>query len=87
MSVFSDECGAKPAGHTTKRRFWHGLAERLDALAVYPTKHAVTEQELRRVDDDMRRCRQLMIRKPQKLRNVKLGRVSIPNAVRAMKAK
>jgi hypothetical protein len=88
MSVLSDDFRREPADRATKRRqFWRGLAEWLDALVAYPAKHAVTEQELRKVDDDIRRCRQLMIKKPQQLRNAKLGRVSIPNAVRAMKAK
>ena len=63
MSVLSDDLGRKPADRTAKqRRFWHGLAERLDALAAYPTKHAVSEQELRKVDDDIKRCRQLMFK-------------------------
>ncbi len=88
MSVLSDDFGRKSAGCATKRRqFWRGLAERLDALVAYPATHTVSEQELRKVDDDIRRCRQLMIKKPQQLRNAKLGCVSIPNAVRAMKAK
>jgi hypothetical protein len=38
MSVLSDGFGRKPADRAAKqRRFWHGLAERLDALAAYPT--------------------------------------------------
>ena len=64
MSVLSDNSSLKPANRAVKRRrFWRGLAERLDALVAYPTKHAISEQELRRVDDDIRRCRQLMVKK------------------------
>ena len=40
MSVLSDGFGRKPADRAAKqRRFWHGLAERLDpaALVVGPT--------------------------------------------------
>ena len=88
MSVLSDDSSLKPANRATKRRqFWRGLAERLDALVAYPTKHAISEQELRRVDDDIRRCRQLMVKKPQHQRNAKLGGVPIPSAVRAMKGR
>ena len=58
----------KPA----KRGFWRTLAERLDALAAYPAKHAVSERELRRVDEDIKRCRQLMFRRQQRKRDVKL---------------
>ena len=88
MSVLSDDLGRKPADRTAKRRrFWHGLAERLDALAAYPTKHAVSEQELRKVDDDIKRCRQLMFKKPQRQRDAKLGRLSMPNAVGAIKTR
>ncbi len=88
MSVLSDDLGRKPADRTAKqRRFWHGLAERLDALAAYPTKHAVSEQELRKVDDDIKRCRQLMFKKPRRQRDAKLGRLSMPNAVGAFKSR
>ena len=88
MSVLSDDLGRKPADRTAKqRRFWHGLAERLDALAAYPTKHAVSEQELRKVDDDIKRCRQLMFKKPQRQRDAKLGRLSMPNAVGVFKSR
>ncbi len=88
MSVLSDDFGRKPADRTAKqRRFWHGLAERLDALAAYPTKHAVSEQELCKVDDDIKRCWQLMFKKPQRQRDAKLGRLSMPNAVGAIKTR
>lgn len=48
----------KPPDHAAKRPgFWQGLARRLDALAAYPARRAVSEQDLRRVDDDIKRCR------------------------------
>jgi hypothetical protein len=88
MSVLPNDLRRKPADRTAKqRRFWHGLAERLDALAAYPAKHAVSEQELRKVDDDIKRCRQLMFKKPQRRREVKLGRLSMSNAVGAIKTR
>ncbi len=78
MSVIPVDLGPKPAPRGAKRRrFWRGLAERLDALVAYPTKHAVSEQELRRVDDDIRRCRQLMFNKPQQKRDAKLASVTV----------
>ncbi len=87
MSVLSDDCEPKPAGHPAKqRRFWRGLAERLDALAAYPTKHAVSEQELRKVDDDIKRCRQLMFKKSQRQHEATLGRLRMPTTVRAVEA-
>jgi len=88
MNVIPVDLGPKPAPRGTRRRgFWHGLAERLDALVAYPTKHAVSEQELRRVDDDIRRCRQLMFKKPQQEREAKLGRTPMLDAARAIKAR
>ncbi len=88
MSVIPVDLSPTPANRSAKRRrFWHRLGERLDALVAYPTKHAVSEQELRRVDDDIKRCRQLMLKKPQRQRDAKVGRVSMPSSVRAMKAR
>ena len=54
-------------------------------MVAYPAKHAVSEQELRKVDDDIKRCRQLMFKKPQRQRDARLGRLSMPNAVGAFK--
>jgi hypothetical protein len=49
MSVIPIDSGPKPVNRTVKRwRFWHRLAERLDALVAYPVNNAVSEQELRR---------------------------------------
>ncbi len=87
MSVLHDDL-RQPADRTAKRRrFWHGFAERLDALVVYPTKHAVSEQELRKVDDDIKRCRQLMFKKSQRQRDAKLERLSMSNAAAAIKTR
>ncbi len=85
MSVLSDDLRRKPADSAAKQRgFWHGLAERLDALTAYPTKHAISEQELRKVDDDIKRCRQLMFKNPQRRR---LGRLSVTDPSGALKAR
>jgi len=78
MSAIPVDFRPKPA----KRRFWHGFAERLDALIAYPAKHAVSEQELRRVDEDIKRCRQLMVKKPQQKRDAKFARVTAAREAR-----
>ena len=84
MSVLSREFNRSlPDGPAKRRRFWRGFAERLDALAAYPTKHAVSEQELRKADDDIRRCRQLMFEKPQHRRDAKFARVTVAREARA----
>jgi hypothetical protein len=82
MSVISLDLNRRPVIRTARRQgFWHGLARRLDALVAYASKHAVSEQELRRADADIRRCRELIGRKdpPRKepSRNIDLacGRV------------
>ena len=62
MAVIPIGLRAKPA----RGRFWRALAEWLDALVAYPATHAVPEQELRRADDDIKRCRQLMFPVPQR---------------------
>jgi hypothetical protein len=64
-----------PRPKPVKCGFWRTVAERLDALTAYPARHAVSEQELRRVDADIKRCRQLMFRKRQK-RDMKLVHVA-----------
>jgi hypothetical protein len=88
MSILPDDFNRKPAnGVATRRRFWRGLAERLDGLVAYPTKHAVADQELRRVDDNIKRCRQLMVVKPQRRRDARFERLCMPNAARALKAR
>jgi hypothetical protein len=87
MGVLPDVLRRKRTDRATKRRFWQGLAERLDALAAYPTKHAVSEQELCKVDDDIKRCRQLMFKRPQRQRDAKLRRLSMPSAVRAIQGR
>ncbi len=78
MSAVSIGSQSKPV----RRRFWHELAERLDALVAYPAKHAVSEWELRRVDEDIRRCRQLMFQKQQQKRDMKLVRVTAARGTR-----
>lgn len=69
MSTVPAEGRPEPAKNAARRRgFWRGFAEWLDALAAYPAKHAVSEHDLRRVDDDIRRCRQLLLGNPQPVR-------------------
>jgi hypothetical protein len=83
MSVLSDGFRPKPIDSSVKRRrFWRGLAEQLDALVAYPTKHAVSEQELRKVDDDIKRCRQLMFNKPQQQRETALAGTAVARGAR-----
>lgn len=61
MSVIAAE--RKRTDRRSKRLgFWRGLGRRLDALVAYPTRHAVSEQDLRRVDDEIERCRRLILK-------------------------
>ncbi len=71
----------------TRPGFWRRLAQRVDALVAYPANHAVSERELRRVDDDIKRCRQLMFGNPLAHRDAVFGRVPVHHAVRAIRAK
>jgi hypothetical protein len=66
MSVIPFEPKAKPENTAPRRHgFWRRLATAIDSLAAYPVKHALSEQELRRVDGEIGRCRQLMFPKSQ----------------------
>jgi hypothetical protein len=88
MSFGIEEFSPQPPDSVAKSRsFWHRFARRLDALCAYPAKHAVSEQELRCVDNDIKRCRRLMFRKPQGRGAPVLGRVPAHQAARAMRAK
>jgi len=83
MSVISIDLGPTPANRATKR-FQHKLAEWLDALVAHPIKNAVSEQELRRVDEDIKRCRELMSKNSQQGIDAKF--VGVPErAIRAVK--
>jgi hypothetical protein len=85
MNVIPIDLGPRPVNHTTKRwRFWHTLAGRLEALGAYPVKNAVSEQELRRVDDDIKRCRELMSKNSQQEVDAKLVRNSPARAIRTV---
>ena len=42
--------------------FWRALGRQLDAWVAYPARHAVSERDLRRVDDEIERCRSLMFK-------------------------
>jgi hypothetical protein len=74
MSVIPVDFGSKPA----RTWLWRVLAEKLNALVAYPVKHAVSERELRRVDEDIRRCEQLVFQKHRRRRDVELVRVLAP---------
>ena len=67
MSVIPFEPKAKPENTALRRHgFWRRLATAIDSLAAYPAKHALSEQQLHRVDNEIVRCRQLMFSKPQR---------------------
>jgi len=64
MSVIPIDLKRQPARRATRpRRLLRRLVQGLDALATYAVKHAVSEQDLRRTDADIRRCRELIARK------------------------
>jgi hypothetical protein len=78
MSVIPFDLTRKAATRGTKRSgVWHGftqsLAQGVDALAAHAARHAVSEQALRRADADIKRCRELMVRRVLP-RNVNLAR-------------
>jgi hypothetical protein len=88
MNVIPVELGVAPTNSAPKRHgFWRGLAHTLEALVAYPSKHAVSETELRRIADDIGRCRRLMFKKSQFHRDARLGRVPMHHATRAIKAR
>lgn len=59
MSVIPIDLRPKSA---RRRSPWREFVERLDALLAYPARHVVSDQELRRIDEDIKRCRELMFR-------------------------
>jgi hypothetical protein len=92
MSVIPFDSFAKPDSRAPSRHgfwsdgfwsdgFWRGLALALDRLASYPTHHALSDSELRRVADDIERCRRLMRSKPER-HTAKLSRVRRKHAAR-----
>jgi hypothetical protein len=54
----------------------HSLARRVDNLAAYAVRRAVSESALRRTDTDIRRARELMTRR-ERPRNVNLARLRV----------
>ena len=61
MSVIPFERKAEPENTAPQRHgFWRRLATAVDSLAAYQIRQALSEQELRRVDGEIVRCRQLM---------------------------
>ena len=86
MSVISIDLGPKPLNRAaTRSHFWRRLAERLDALVAYPIKNAVSEQELRRVDEDIKRCRELMSKNPRQECDAKIVRMRPARGIRTVK--
>jgi hypothetical protein len=65
MSVIPFERKTEPENTAPPQRhgFWRRVATTIGSLAAYPVKHALSEQELRRVDGEIVRCRQLMFPK------------------------
>ena len=58
MSIVPIDGIRQAVSHAEKRQgIWHGLMRRLDALVAHVSKHALSEQELRRADADISRCR------------------------------
>jgi hypothetical protein len=85
MSVIPIDLGAKLNRSAKRWSFWDRLAERLDALVAYPIRNAVSERELRRVDEDIKRCRELMSKNSQQQGDAKLVRMRPAHAIRAVK--
>jgi hypothetical protein len=83
MSVIPFERKAGPESAAPQQRgFWHRLANAIDSLAAYQVKHAVSEHELRRVDDGIVRCRQLMFPKSQYVPAAVSRRLPVNHAMR-----
>jgi hypothetical protein len=86
MSVIPIDLNRQWAARDAKRSdvwqdFVKSLAQRVDALATYAVRRAVSEQTLRRTDADIERARALMAR-GESPRNVNLARVrSVRSAV------
>ena len=86
MSVIPIDLGAKPFKRSAKRwSFWDRLAEQLDSLVAYPIRNAVSERELRRVDEDIKRCRELMSKNSQQEDDAKLARMRLARGIRMAK--
>jgi hypothetical protein len=50
-----------PTSPTTKPQgFWRDFAQKLDVVTAYLARHAVSEQEFRGADADVKRCRELI---------------------------
>jgi hypothetical protein len=88
MSVIPIDLSRKPMNRAPKlRRFWHRPAKWLDALVAYPIKNALSQQELRRVDEDIKRCRELMSKDRRQGAGAKLGGLRPERAIRAVKVR
>ncbi|MGB8628749.1 MAG: hypothetical protein WCD69_05070 [Xanthobacteraceae bacterium] len=81
MSVIPIDFNRRPAMRETKQSgTWHDLAQslarRVDSLAAYAVRRAVSESALRRTDADIRRARELMARRKLP-RDVNLARLRV----------
>jgi hypothetical protein len=81
VSVIPIDLNRRPAMRGAKRSsvWWdlaQSLARRVDALAVYAVRHAVSERALRRTDADIERAQALMARRGLP-RDVSLARVRV----------
>ena len=86
MSVIPVDLGTKPVNWAAKLlRFGHRLTEWLDALGAYPIKNSVSEQTLRRVDEDIKHCQDLMSKNRQQEAVPKFGSFRPERAIRAIK--
>jgi hypothetical protein len=73
---------------TPKRAgFWHRFAVTIDALAAYPVQHALSAQDLQRVDDEIARCRQLMFAPRRPLRIAFSRRTPVRSAFAPVKVR
>ena len=88
MSVIPIDLGRKSVNRVPKlRRFWHRPAEWLEALVAYPIKNAVSQQGSRRIDEDIKRCRELMSKNRRQGVDPKLGGWRPERAIRAVKVR
>jgi hypothetical protein len=78
-----------PVDPDIKRRrcFWRRLGQKLDSLVAYPVKHALSEDQLRQIGDDIKRCQQLIPTKATRRVNTRLGREALQLAVRKIKVR
>jgi hypothetical protein len=82
-------CNKEPAAGDSPKLggFWHRLAAAIDSLAAYPVKHALSERQLRQVDHEMTRCRQLILTRPRRHMLAIARRTPAPHALAALEVR